>query len=448
MAEVSGAPLHTSDDVFRPAARLAGEITVPADKSIAHRALIIAALATGESRIEAPEIGLDVTSTALALRALGVPLVLSQDATTFTVVGLGTDSELGRLSGGEADCGNSGTTMRLLAGVLASGSGRAVLTGDESLSGRPMARVAGPLRQMGAAIETTDGHAPLVVDGRRPLQALEHDLPVASAQVLGAITLAALAAEGRTTIRVPGRTRDHTERMLAGLGVRVAREEIDGGATVTTVNGPAALRAQSVLVPGDFSSAAAWLVAGSIHPDAEILLPSVGLNPTRTALLDVLREMGADIEVQPGPDEGGEPVGNIVVRSATGLRAVSIGPERVPALIDELPLLAVAMAAADGTSEVRGATELRVKESDRIAMMAAALSAAGARVEELPDGWRISRGRPRDATVDVGNDHRVAIAMSVAAWAGVARSVALDVMCVGISYPTMLTDARTIGAEI
>jgi 3-phosphoshikimate 1-carboxyvinyltransferase len=448
VAEVTGAPLYAQQaDTLRPAARLAGEVQVPADKSIAHRALIMAALAAGESRIEAREVGLDVTSTATALRSLGVRLVLDQQATTFTVQGLGTDFELGRLGGGRADCANSGTTMRLLCGALASGAGRAVLTGDRSLSGRPMERVASPLRAMGAEIQTTDGHAPLTVEGRRPLRALEHDLPVASAQVLGAIALAALAAEGRTTIRVPGRTRDHTERLLTGLGASVSRTPTDDGGTLTTVDGPAVLRAQSIRVPGDFSSAAAWLVAGSIHHDAEIRQRSVGLNPTRTALLEVLREMGAAIDVQPTGAESGEPVGDLIVRSAGGLRGVSVGPELVPALIDELPLLAVAMAAADGVSEVRGASELRVKESDRIATMAAALGAAGARVEELPDGWRISRGTPREAAVVTGGDHRVAMAMSVAAWTGVAASVTLDdEMSVGVSYPLFWTDARTIGA--
>jgi 3-phosphoshikimate 1-carboxyvinyltransferase len=445
---VSELVADASAETLRPAPRLAGVVTPPADKSIAHRALILAALAHGESRIEAYEMGFDILSTASALRALGVKLVLDQEGKVFTVHGLGTDTELGRLGGGQADCGNSGTSMRLLAGALASGAGSAVLSGDESLNGRPMERVAGPLRAMGAVVETTNGHAPLLVAGRRPLAALEHELPVASAQVLGAIALAALAADGRTAVHVPGPTRDHTERMLAGLGASVARQDIAGGATITTVDGPAVLQAQSIRVPADFSSAAAWLVAGSIHPDADIRLLSVGLNPTRTALLDVLREMGADISVRPAADEGGEPIGDLAVRSAGGLRAVSVGPDRVPALIDELPLLAVAMAAADGVSEVRGAAELRVKESDRIATMAAALHAAGSRVEELPDGWRISRGTPRHAEVRTHGDHRVAMAMAVAAWTGVAASVRLDdEPCVGVSYTLFWTDARTLGVE-
>ncbi|CAN5720065.1 3-phosphoshikimate 1-carboxyvinyltransferase [soil metagenome] len=421
---------------------------VPADKSIAHRALICSALAMGDATILLRAPGRDVLSTVAALAALGVQVELGRSESTLAVeIRGGTSHWLsGSLARGEADCGNSGTTMRLLAGALAGGVRRVVLTGDASLSARPMERVAAPLRRMGAVVETTGGRPPLTVQGRRPLRALAHELPVASAQVLGAVALAALAAEGETTIRAPGPTRDHTERMLRGLGAAVAREQLDGGGTLTRVAGPAALSARSMTVPGDFSSAAAWLVAATLHPDAQVRLPGVGLNPTRTALLDVLREMGADIELTPGPDEAGEPTGELVARSAGPLRAVTIGPDRVPALIDELPLLAVAMAAADGTSEVCGAAELRVKESDRIAAMAEALEAAGAHVEELPTGWRISRGRPREATITTRGDHRVALAMAVAAWSGVAGSVVLDdPECVSISYPSFWADAAGLG---
>jgi 3-phosphoshikimate 1-carboxyvinyltransferase len=401
-------------------ASLRGTIEVPSDKSIAHRALIFSALAEGESAITLREPGQDVLSTMAALEALKTN---------------------GRLGSGTADCGNSGTTMRLLAGALASIAGASVLTGDASLSRRPMERVAAPLRLMTADIDTTDGHAPLTIRGRRPLVALEHRLPVASAQVLGAICLAALAAEGTTTVFVPGPTRDHTERMLASMGARVRRE-----GSLTTVVGPALLRPISLKVPGDFSSAAAWLVAATVHPNAAVTLKSVGLNPTRIALIDVLREMGADIEVTAMIDEGGEPVGDLLVRSAR-LSATSVTSTQVPALIDELPLLAVAMAAADGTSEVRGAAELRVKESDRIGTMAAALEAAGARVEELPDGWRISRGTPRDAVISTHGDHRIAMAMAVAAWTGIATSVELDdPACVAVSYPSFWRDAAALGA--
>jgi len=434
---------------LRPQTQLGGEILLPADKSVAHRALILNALAAGEATVSLHLPGQDVRSTVAALNALGVPIETTAAGGSLQVSlrGLGDERGIGRLGPGTADCGNSGTTMRLLAGATASGRGQTVLTGDGSLRGRPMERVAGPLRAMGASVQTTDGRAPLAIDGRRPLRAAEHRLAVASAQVLGAICLAALAADGRTVIRVPGSTRDHSERMLRGLGARVERHAAGGGATITTIDGPAVLRAQSLSVPGDFSSAAAWLVAASIHPDAEVRLRGVSINPTRTELLDVLREMGAEVEVEASADEAGEPTGTLLARSAGRLRGVSIGPERVSALIDELPLLAVAMAAGDGTSEVRGAAELRVKESDRIAAMSAALSAAGAQVEELPDGWRISRGRPREAHITTHGDHRVAMAMAVAAWSGVATGVTLDdPNCVAVSYPSFWDDAEALGA--
>jgi 3-phosphoshikimate 1-carboxyvinyltransferase len=278
------------------------------------------------------------------------------------------------------------------------------------------------------------------------LKPVQYELPVASAQVLGAICLAALAAEGRTTVRVPGRVRDHTERMLDALGVDIVR--IDGGsATVTHIAGPAWMRPVRTTVPGDFSSAAAWIVAGAIHASAAVDVRSVILNPTRTALIDALREMGADITVRDRSVIMGEPVGDIEVRGGRSLRAISAGGTDVAPLIDELPLLAVAMAAADGTSELRGAAELRVKESDRIGGIGGALTAAGAKFEELTDGWRISRGRPYEAEVTTHGDHRIAMAMAVAAWTGVAASVTLDdADCVAISYPSFWNDARSIGA--
>ena len=337
--------------------------------------------------------------------------------------------------------------MRLLMGALASGAAAATLIGDESLVRRPMARVAEPLRRMGADIDLSDGGAPVVVRGRRPLRAVDHVLNVASAQLVGALVLAGLAATGVTTIRVPGAVRDHTERLLRALGAEIERTDDSTGST-TTLHGPAALSSFELVVPGDFSSAAAWLVAASMHREATLTLTSVGLNPTRTALIDVLLAMGADIEPTVTDHRTGEPVGDIVVRGGRRLRAVSLGAAEIAPLIDELPLLAVAMATADGTSEVRGATELRVKESDRIATMAAALNAAGATVEELPDGWRISRGRPLHARVETRGDHRVAMAMAVAAWTGVAKTVDLDdPACVAVSYPSFWDDARRIGAS-
>jgi 3-phosphoshikimate 1-carboxyvinyltransferase len=453
-----------------PATRLRGEIRVPGDKSIAHRALLANAVAEDRATVLVRAPGADVRSTARALRRSGADITVftagrehadepagtgrgsreaglatdpEGDAVRFDVVGTGTDGELGRLSGGDSiDCGNSGTTIRFLSGLLAASPGQTTtLTGDESLRRRPMERVAAPLRAMGADVRTEAGHPPLTVAGQRPLRAVTHELPVASAQVLGAITFAALAADGTTTIDTPGPTRDHTERLLAWMGAPVAR---DG--SVTTVGGPSALRARSIGVPGDISSAAAWLVAATIHPDAELRLLDVGLNPSRTALIDVLREMGGRIDVEPQAADGPEPVGHITVRTADRLEAVAIHGRRVAQLIDELPLLAIAMAAADGTSEVRDAAELRVKESDRIDLMVRNLAAIGARVEERPDGWCASRGRPREAVIETQGDHRIAMAFAVAALTGLSPRITIDdPACVDVSYPTFWSHVTATG---
>ena len=434
--------------VIQPAGALRGTIRVPSDKSIAHRALICAALADGRSEITLRLPGADVLSTVSALRSLGATVGLEEtdEFARAEIDGLGDAAALGRLGEGSADCGNSGTTMRLVCGALASGAGVATLTGDASLSRRPMERVADPLRAMGADVSLDDGHAPLVVRGHRFLTAIDYETPVASAQVLGAIAFAALAADGTTTVRVPGVVRDHTERMLGALGVNIGRET-DGVGSVTSITGPARLRPQQTHVPGDFSSAAAWLVAGAIHAEAVLDIEGVGLNPTRSAIIEVLRTMGARIDVEDVAEVAGEPVGNLRVAGGGSLRAVSLGPDDVAPLIDELPLIAVAMAAANGTSEVRGARELRVKESDRISAMAAALTAAGANVEELVDGWRIRRGRLLDAEIVTHGDHRIAVAMAVAGWTGIAKSVTLDdPACVAVSYPSFWDDARSIGA--
>jgi 3-phosphoshikimate 1-carboxyvinyltransferase len=307
-----------------------------------------------------------------------------------------------------------------------------------------MERVAKPLRDMGASVETTDGHAPFRVVGSRPLRALDHQLPVASAQVLGAITLAALAADGTTRITSPGPTRDHTERLLGWLGAPVGRDD-----SVTTISGPAGFAARSITVPGDVSSSTAWLVAAALHPDAELRLRDVALNPTRLAIVDVLRTMGAAIEIEPGADRGPEPVGELVVRGGTPLQAIELSGARVSELIDELPLLGIAMAAAEGTSELRDARELRVKESDRIALMVRGLRSIGADAQELPDGWRIRRGASREASIETGGDHRIAMAFAIAATSSVAAGVTLDDSeCVDVSYPGFWADlARVAGVD-
>lgn len=415
----------------RPAARLHARLELPADKSIAHRALIVNGLSGGPAVVEMRSPGLDVRSTAACLRALGVTIEEAVDGpmTRFAVSGPPS-------TGAALDCGNSGTTMRLLAGAVAGLPIRAVLDGDASLRSRPMERVAALLRATGADVTTTDGRAPMTVVGRSELAAVTHRLPVASAQLLGAAALAALNADGETRIESPATTRDHTERMLAAAGVSIRRDGL-----LTTVTGPARPRPLSLRVPGDLSSAAPWMVAAAIHPDAEITLVDVGLNPTRTALIHLLRRMGAAVELTVTDDSGPEPIGEIRVTGGRPLSAVQVGGAEVAALIDELPLVAVAMAAAEGTSELRDASELRIKESDRIAATVAGLSAIGASVEETVDGWRVSRGRPQAASVVTQGDHRIAIAFAIAALGGVASAVELDDPgCVAVSYPGFWAD--------
>jgi 3-phosphoshikimate 1-carboxyvinyltransferase len=409
-------------------------------------------MGTGGATIRLDRPGADVLSMAAALRSLGAVADLATGADGVTVVTIRGGGAPGAAclpgTGGETlDCGNAGTAMRLLVGALAGRPAPVTLIGDASLSSRPMDRVATPLREVGAVVETTDGHAPLRIVGRRPLMARDHRSAVASAQVVGALTLAALAADGRTTIEVPGPTRDHTERMLGWLGAPVRRDGL-----LTIVDGPAGYAARSLNVPGDISSAAAWLVAGALHPDAEIRLAGVGLNPSRVGIVDVLREMGADVEVTPDGREGAgdevdqpEPVGTITVRGGRPLQGITISGARVADVIDELPLIGVAMAAADGRSELRDAAELRVKESDRIALVASQLASIGARVEERPDGWLVERGRPRQAAIRTHGDHRIAMAFAIAALTAVAGTVSIDdPACAAVSYPSFWTDLETL----
>lgn len=428
------------------ATALEGSIRPPSDKSIAQRALLFSAMARGEASVELFRPGGDVRSMMAVLRELGAVQDVVERSDGLTTVSVeGGAEERARLPGrgGETlDCGNSGTAMRLLAGALAGRPGRATLSGDDSLSTRPMERIAVPLRRTGATVTTSDGHAPLLVEGADRLAAVHHDLAVASAQVLGCLTLAGLAAVGTTTITVPGPTRDHTERMLAWLGAPVERH----GRT-TTVEGPVTFQARDQAAPGDISSAAVWLVAGALHHHASVRLQHVGLNPSRLGIVDVLRDMGADIAIHPSPDIGDdpEPVGDIVVRGGRQLRAIEITGDRVATVIDELPLIAVAMAAADGVSQLRDASELRVKESDRIELVVANLKAIGADAEERPDGWRVRRGPARSATIRTAGDHRIAMAFAVAALAGVAGQVHIDdPSCAAVSYPTFWSDMEQL----
>jgi len=433
--------------IVKAAPGLLGSLRLPADKSVGQRALLFSAMGSGTAEITLDRPGEDVLSMAAVLQALGAVESLQTDAdgVVRVLVRGGGTTKAARLpgNGGETlDCGNAGTAMRLLSGALAGRPGQATLVGDDSLSSRPMERVAAPLRSAGADVVTTDGHAPVVIRGKRSLQTTDHVLTVASAQVIGCLTLAALAAKGTTTITVPGPTRDHSERMLAWLGAPVRRE-----GPVTTIQGPIGYETRDIRVPGDISSAAGWLVAGALHPDAHIIIEDVGLNPSRTGIIDVLRDMGADIRVaSDGPTEDcPEPLGTITVDGGHPLHAIDLSGDRVADIIDELPLIAVAMAAADGVSTLRDAAELRVKESDRIALVVENLKAIGALAEEREDGWVISRGAPRLAAIRTEGDHRIAMSFAIAALTGVGGTVDIDdPHCAAVSYPTFWTDMERL----
>ena len=414
------------------AARLRGEIRVPGDKSIAHRALLIGALANGWTRIAGVPRSADVSATIRALDACGVQIQRNEEA--VIVNGGGRES---LRAGSAIDCANSGTTMRLLMGVLAGRSGTVRLTGDASLSRRPMRRVADPLERMGARIALSgNGVAPLELTGTPSLQAIDYELPVASAQLKSALLLAGLAANGRTRLRGKLRSRDHTERMLPRFGalLHASQDEI-------TIEGGQRLRGTFVEVPGDPSSAAVWIAAALMTEGSEILLHDVSLNPTRTGFLDVVRRMGAEIETTVRRSDP-EPVGSVRVRSSS-LRAVSIGADEVPAIIDELPLLAVLATRAHGRTEVRGAAELRVKESDRIDAIAAMLRAMRIELETYEDGFAIDGPQTlRGANVEPRGDHRIAMAGAIASLAAQGTTTILDAECVGVSYPQFFAALR------
>lgn len=389
----------------RPGQPLHGSVRVPGDKSVSHRALMLAAIAEGESRIRGFLEGEDTRATAAVLAQLGVRID-TPSAGERVVHGVGLHGLRG--SSLPLDCGNAGTGMRLLTGLLAGQAFDSTLIGDASLSKRPMRRVTDPLALMGAHIDTRDGLPPLQVHGGQPLQGIRYELPVASAQVKSALLLAGLYGIGDTEIIEPHPTRDYTERMLAAFGWPIAFEP--GHAKL---QGGHALHATDVDVPADFSSAAFFLVAASIVPGSELRLPAVGLNPRRTGLLHALRLMGADITIEHQRESGGEPVGDLVVRHAP-LHGVDLPESLVPDMIDEFPALFIAAAVASGKTVIRGAAELRVKESDRIATMAGGLRALGAAIEETADGAIIHGGKLGAGSVESHLDHRIAMSFAVA----------------------------------
>jgi 3-phosphoshikimate 1-carboxyvinyltransferase len=421
------------------ATALRGAVSLPADKSIAHRSALLAALGTGTSRIENFPDSADPQSTLDCIRTLGIAAGRGEDG-VLEVEGRGLSGL--RPPSEPLDCGNSGTTMRLLSGVLAGQKFGSVLTGDESLRQRPMERIADPLTAMGARISLVEGHAPIRIRvARDGLEGIEYRLPVASAQVKSCVLLAGLFAQGRTTVIEPTPSRDHTERML---GLRV--DEV-GGVRELTVEEGHTIPATTWTVPGDFSAAAFFLVAGTLVPNSELTMTGVGLNPSRNALLEVLDDMGADISIDDERVEGAEPVGDITVRSAR-LSGTEVAGRLIPNLIDEIPIIAVAAACAHGTTEIRDAHELRVKETDRLHAMAENLKALGAEVTEREDGLVIEGNGPNllGTTVRSYDDHRVAMAMGVAGLVAHGTTTVNDAECARVSFPGFWDELETVAS--
>jgi 3-phosphoshikimate 1-carboxyvinyltransferase len=420
-----------------PSSPLKGEIRVPGDKSISHRSIMLGALAVGETRVTGLLEGEDVLATAAAMRAMGASVERAGEG-QWSVHGVG----VGALLQPEApmDMGNSGTSTRLLMGLVATHAIETRFFGDASLSKRPMGRVIEPLSQMGAAFEASEGgRLPLTVRGANPAVPIEYRLPVASAQVKSAVLLAGLNTPGITTVIEPVPTRDHSERMLRGFGADLTVEEL-GGERVIRIRGEAELKPQVIEVPGDPSSAAFFMVAALIVPGSELLIRNVGLNPTRAGLVHVLRQMGGSIEELNPREVGGEPVADLLVKHSA-LKGIDVDPAVVPSMVDEFPVLFVAAALAEGTTRTSGLDELRVKESDRIAVMAEALTVAGARVTETEHGLTIEgtggellRGSA-NSRVKTQLDHRIAMSMAVAGLASRDGVLVDDTRPIATSFP-------------
>ncbi len=416
---------------------LHGEIEIPGDKSVSHRAVMFAALADGISRIDGFLEGEDTRATAAIFSQMGVRIETPSPSQRI-VHGVGVDGL--RAPAGPLDCGNAGTGMRLLAGLLSAQRFDSVLVGDESLSRRPMRRIMDPLAKMGARIDSEPGGVPpLRIHGGQPIRGMDYTLEVASAQVKSSVLLAGLYAEGETVVREPHPTRDYTERMLSAFGV-----DIEFSPGLARLGGGQRLRATDISVPADFSSAAFFIVAACIVPGSSLRLRAVGLNPRRTGLLIALRAMGADIVEDNRSEHGGEPVADLVVRYAP-LQGIEVPVEIVPDMIDEFPALFVAAASASGVTVVKGAAELRVKESDRLAAMSTGLRALGIVVEETPDGASIYGGIIGGGKVERHGDHRIAMAFSVAAQVAAGAIEITDVANVATSFPGYDALATRVG---
>ena len=442
MSQMSSRPAR-----FKAAGPLHGRVRVPGDKSISHRSLMLSALAVGESRVEGLLEGEDVLATAAAMRAMGATIERGADG-AWTIHGVGVGGLLQPETA--LDMGNSGTSTRLLMGLVASHAITCTFIGDASLSKRPMGRVIEPLSQMGADITASPGgRLPLMIRGLCPAVPIDYRLPVASAQVKSAVLLAGLNTPGITRVIEPIATRDHSERMLRGFGAELTVEEI-AGARLISIRGEAELKPQQIVVPGDPSSAAFPVVAALLVPGSDVTIVNVGLNPTRAALYQVLRMMGGDITLLDEREIGGEPVADIRVR-ASALTGIETPPEIVPSMVDEFPILFVAAALAKGRTVTRGLEELRVKESDRITVMADGLRAIGATVEETEDGLIIdgTGGTPLagGATVATHLDHRIAMSFAVAGLVSSAPVEIDDMAPVATSFPTFTALMQSLGVE-
>jgi 3-phosphoshikimate 1-carboxyvinyltransferase len=415
---------------IQPATNLRGTINLPGDKSISHRAALFSAMANGETRIENFATSADCASTLSCLEQLGVEI--RRENSTVFVKGVGKKGF--QRPENPLDCGNSGTTMRLLSGILAGQNFDSTLIGDESLSLRPMKRVIEPLSQMNARIESTENHAPLKIFGKNPLKAISFEPKVASAQVKSCVILAGLNSDGKTSVLEKMTTRDHTERMLRWFGVDV---EISGD--LITVSGDAELTARDLLVPSDVSSAAFFLVAAACLKGSEILLPNIGLNPSRYAVVEVLSSFGAEIEVLNEKEIGNEPIGDLLVRGNGNLQSKLssniLRGEIIANLIDEIPILAVFGTQIEGGLEIREASELRVKESDRIKSVVENLQKMGAEIEEFEDGFRVGKSNLKGASVDSFGDHRIAMAFAVAALFAEGETEITNAECAAVSFP-------------
>jgi 3-phosphoshikimate 1-carboxyvinyltransferase len=428
--------------MIRPARLINGQLRVPGDKSISHRAALIAALAKGASTITNFASGADCAATIACLKALGVSI--TENDGNLIVNGLGLEGF--KRPAQELDCGNSGSTMRMLAGVLASQSFSTTLIGDESLSTRPMTRIIEPLEAMGASVRSHDGKPPLTITGSDSLKAIAYELPVSSAQVKSCVLLAALNAAGVTTVSESmGKSRDHTERMLQWFGASLSLEAVDATQLVK-INGPVTLSARDISIPGDISSAAYFVAAAALLPNSDLLIENVGLNPTRTGFLSAFRSFGLNIDVSNTREESNEPRGNIHVsgkRKAVQAQNILTGAASAQ-MIDELPLLAVIGSQIPGGIEIRDAEELRLKESDRIGATVANLRAMGAAVKEFDDGLQVTPSRLQGAEFRSYGDHRVAMAFSVAALLAIGDSEIDDPECVRVSFPEFFEALESI----